>query len=145
MWGTPGQRAWDGLLSSQTTCETADELRGLVQPPASLSPSPHLESGDNFAALRSCCGDLGQRCRATAGRGRSPLDICQGLEELRAEVLLPGRSASACFCGVGTSAGWGRCPHLERLLVTRQDPDHTGMPRQPRWEPLGVGTLTQAT
>ena len=42
------------------------------------------------------------------------------------EVLLPGRSASACFCRVGTSAGWGQCPHLERLLVTRQDPDNTG-------------------
>lgn len=42
------------------------------------------------------------------------------------EVLLQGRSASACFCRVGTSAGWGQCPHLERLLVTRQDPDNTG-------------------
>ena len=116
----------DGVLSSQTTCKTTDELRGLVQPPASLSPSPHLESGDNFAALWSCCGDLGQRLRATPGHGRSPLSICQGLEDL----------GEKCFCRVvqplpvcvvlGPAQVGAQCPHLERLLVTRQDPDHTG-------------------
>lgn len=70
----------------------------------------------------------------------SPLDICQGLEERRAEVLLPGRSASVCFC-VGTKVG--ASPHLERLLRPGRTPRPLACLTSSGGAP-GMGTLTQA-